>query len=368
MVKTYDNPLQSEIQGPGDSEYIRKHAALAFTGNGFEYFKIWIVNVALTILTLGIYSAWAKVRRKQYFYGNTVLEGSAFEYSADPVLILKGRIIAFVLFMAFIFIVNSYPLAEPFLWLFFLPFLPWILIKALKFNAKYSAYRHIHFNFKATYKDALFVFVIIPLSLLFTLGLTYPWFVYRQRKFIVNHHYYGQSSFLFDAKTSEFYKIYGLALLILVGAGVLMSVAYNFLDPASLATAVSGESSDLSQAPIFGLAVMAFMIPVYLALFAFIHTRIQNLVWSRTRLAEIGFRSSMRVAGILWLYISNSIGIILTAGLFIPWAQIRMVRYRLEHLTLLTKQSMDKFSAGEKEKIGATGEEVGEFFDVDVSF
>ncbi len=30
-----------------------------FTGNGGEYFRIWIVNLMLTIVTLGIYSAWA---------------------------------------------------------------------------------------------------------------------------------------------------------------------------------------------------------------------------------------------------------------------------------------------------------------------
>jgi len=34
-----------------------------FHGTGREYFKIWIVNLVLTIATLGIYAAWAKVRR-----------------------------------------------------------------------------------------------------------------------------------------------------------------------------------------------------------------------------------------------------------------------------------------------------------------
>ncbi len=42
------------------------HAAQArssrinFSGRGSEFFGIWIVNVLLSILTLGIYSAWAK--------------------------------------------------------------------------------------------------------------------------------------------------------------------------------------------------------------------------------------------------------------------------------------------------------------------
>ena len=38
-----------------------------FNGRGGEFFGIWIVNILLSIITLGIYSAWAKVRTKRYF-------------------------------------------------------------------------------------------------------------------------------------------------------------------------------------------------------------------------------------------------------------------------------------------------------------
>ena len=72
---------------------------LSFSGSGKEFFGIWIVNVLLTICTLGIYSAWAKVRTVNYFYGNTKLGNSSFSYTANPVSILKGRIIAFVVLM-----------------------------------------------------------------------------------------------------------------------------------------------------------------------------------------------------------------------------------------------------------------------------
>ena len=62
-----------------------------FTGNWREYFGIWIVNILLTILTLGIYSAWAKVRRKRWFYGHTFIAGSSFDYHGRPVQILERR-------------------------------------------------------------------------------------------------------------------------------------------------------------------------------------------------------------------------------------------------------------------------------------
>ncbi len=64
-----------------------------FTGQAGEYFRIWIVNICLTLVTLGIYSAWAKVRRKRYFYGNTLLNEAGFDYLADPKAILRGRLI-----------------------------------------------------------------------------------------------------------------------------------------------------------------------------------------------------------------------------------------------------------------------------------
>ncbi len=74
---------------------------LHFNGNGAEYFGIWIVNLLLTIVTLGIYSAWAKVRRLQYFYRHTELAGSSFDFHGSPIRILIGRLIALAMLIAY---------------------------------------------------------------------------------------------------------------------------------------------------------------------------------------------------------------------------------------------------------------------------
>jgi len=71
-----------------------KHYPVEFTASAGEYFRIWIVNLVLTILTVGIYSAWAKVRKKRYFYGHTRIDRDSFEYRGRPIAILKGRLIA----------------------------------------------------------------------------------------------------------------------------------------------------------------------------------------------------------------------------------------------------------------------------------
>ena len=72
-----------------------------FSGTVGEYFKIWIVNLFLTVITVGIYSAWAKVRTRRYFYACTSLAGHPFDYLANPVNILKGHLIVGGLFLCY---------------------------------------------------------------------------------------------------------------------------------------------------------------------------------------------------------------------------------------------------------------------------
>ncbi len=68
----------------------------------------------------------------------------------------------------------------------------------------------------------------------------------------------------------------------------------------------------------------------------------------------------------LWLYLSNAAAILFSLGLLIPWAQIRMSRYRLSQLTLLATSDLDRFVAKEQEAVTAAGEEIADFFDFDV--
>src|SRR3984885_11638604 len=74
---------------------------IQFTGKGSEYFGIWIVNLLLTILTLGIYSAWAKVRRLKYFYRHTELAASTFDFHGSPIRILIGRVLALAMLIGY---------------------------------------------------------------------------------------------------------------------------------------------------------------------------------------------------------------------------------------------------------------------------
>ena len=63
---------------------------LEFTGSGGEYFRVWIVNVLLSIVTLGIYTPWARRRTAQYFYSHTLVAGSPLEFTAQQRKMVMG--------------------------------------------------------------------------------------------------------------------------------------------------------------------------------------------------------------------------------------------------------------------------------------
>jgi uncharacterized membrane protein YjgN (DUF898 family) len=150
------NPVHSPFEQPtfgrGTPLAAITEYRLKFVGSGGEYFRIWIVNLLLSILTLGIYSAWAKVRREQYFHRNTILDGSGFDYHGDPRAILNGRLIAVGLLAILSLVEKFAPVYYPVALLLLAPLVPWLLIRSFVFRSRNTSFRGLHFNFRGTYK------------------------------------------------------------------------------------------------------------------------------------------------------------------------------------------------------------------------
>lgn len=134
-----------------------------FTGDSREYFKIWVSNNFLTMLTLGIYSAWAKVRRLQYFYGNTYLADSSFRFTALPTRVLMGRLIAAALFVLYVVADElQTTLANTVFFLLivgYLCFSPILTVLVFSFKLRYSEWRGLKFRFHRDFKRAYKVYL-----------------------------------------------------------------------------------------------------------------------------------------------------------------------------------------------------------------
>ncbi len=64
----------------------------------------------------------------------------------------------------------------------------------------------------------------------------------------------------------------------------------------------------------------------------------------------------MQAGRIAFIYITNTLAILFTLGLFIPFATVRALRYRLECTSLFVEGSLDGIVAGQRAEIGAIGD------------
>ena len=335
-----DAKAQQASQGGGDDV---SRVPFEFSGTGSEYFKIWLVNIILSVITLGIYSAWAKVRRKRYFYGSTKILGSSFEYLADPVKILKGRLIVVGFFILYSLSSSLLPLVSGIMSLAFILVLPWLIVRSLVFNARNSAFRNVRFGFKGSVKEAVKVYILWPLAATLTLGALFPYVYFRQKKFIVENTVYGRTAFVFTATAREYYRIcFGTLVPVLIGI-VLMALGAFFLPPVS---------------------VLVFLV-LYLYLLAYFSVKTTNLLFNTSSLSHHRFEAGLKTGEYLMLVLTNSLGVAVTLGLFFPFAKVRTVQYKLQHLALLASGDLAGFIDDEEQQVSAIGEEIGDFFDMD---
>jgi len=338
---------------------------LKFHASGSEYFRIWIVNLLLSIVTLGIYSAWAKVRRNQYFYSSTELAGSSFEYHGNPIAILKGRIVAAVVVGAYAFAGKVSPLLAVVMFVVMAAVIPWFIWRSLQFQLHNSAWRGIRFRFDGQLRDAYINCLLRPLLNIVTLGLATPYIYQRLKAWQFNESRFGQARFATRASVGSFYKLFGAFLLL----GIVGAVVFGLLSALIVGANLAGRDPNalnlnLSLGGMIAFAVFYLLIlsmgPLLIAL-------VQNLVWNSASLDQHQFRSEIRTGRMLFIIVTNILGVICTLGLFLPFAQVRMMRYRIESLVMIPEGSLDEFVASASADVNAAGEGVSDFMDFDFS-
>ncbi|WP_432241021.1 YjgN family protein [Herbaspirillum robiniae] len=335
-----------------------------FSGRGSEYFRIWIVNLLLSIITVGIYSAWAKVRRLRYFYDNTTVAGNSFDYHGNPVAILKGRVAAVVL----LFIYHAAFSIGPTLGLLALVVMglavPWLIWRSLQFKLYNSSYRGIRFGFRGSAGGAYLAYLVGPVLSAFTLQLLWPFVHQRIKRFQHNESRFGTTHFSFHASPGGFYKAYLIGIGIWLAGFIAILLAFGST-VAAMVSLGSGGTDDGGGLPMF-LMLLSVYAWSFLALPLFL-TLMQNLIWNNTRLGEHRFSSDMRWSRMMFIMFTNVIGIICTLGLYTPFAQVRAMRYRIEAMSLHPAGSLDDFLASAEAAGSAAGEGMTDLLDFDLS-
>jgi uncharacterized membrane protein YjgN (DUF898 family) len=372
----------------------RSRLDIAFTGSGSEYFRISIVNLLLTALTLGFYIPFAKARRLRYFHENTLVGGAALSFHGDPWRMLRGYLLIGLLVLAYSVLTHLWPLGAALMLLVTVPLGPLMLWSALRFRLGQTAWRGLRLRFDGRLDDAYRVFwpALLPLGVLvigqavlapgsaeaelpadgaasrpvlavlvglctLALGLMTPWISWRLKVYQHGHYRLGDEVTQLDVTFGSFYRIHlglaGIGLLVgLVAIGVLGALVGT---RSFVAMMVAG--------PLFYIGGGAL-------LGGFLISRMQNLVWSRTSSAHVQFRSELGLWPLVRLLLKNTVLTMLTLGLYWPFAAIALARLRLAAVSIELNLPVEQITgtAG-ADGHGAAGEAAADLnplgFDID---
>ena len=348
---------------------------IEFKGKAMEYFGIWLANILLTVVTIGIFSAWAKVRRLKYFYNNTNILENSFAYHATGWQIFKGRIIAFVVIII-LGIGSSYIPGFSFISFIIIFFLsPFIINSSLRFNARMISYRNIRFNWHGNYKNTLLYFVLGPVISFFSLGFLQPLFTKFYYTYYANNHSYGTSRFSADTTIKQYYKdsfksgflpaliiFYSIVVYTIWDIANFIEWNFDYIDT------IFNNYSNGFEILFFIMIPIIFITNFIYRIFAR-NILLRATILSKSNDNEISakFDSRLNPATYLWIIITNAIIVPITLGLMSPWAQIRFYKYLSYSTKIEIIGDLNIFLDIEKKNLSSLGEEYSEMEGIEVN-
>lgn len=345
-----------------------------FQGSGKGYFVVWLVNILLTLITLGIYLPWALIRARRYFYENTDLEGARFSYHATGRSIFVGWLCLLALYVIFLInIVHQNTLLQLCMMGLFILFFPWLITQGLRYQMLMTEINGVRFNFYASPLRAWWVMMGCPLliiiatvvifslftssavsagsyaatftliaigSLVLLLGIAVMQGVFAAQWFgmLVNNLQYGKLKFSGNFSMKKCITIVVLSMLLFIPfiALVMVMIVPSMITMMQAAYMVQGDPEQMAMmmGPLYGKIILSYLIYIFGAVvcFTFAFVKLRAYLYSQLALeGEIRFSSTVTVGRMLWLSISNMAVCLVTLFLAWPWAKVRMTRYLLEN-------------------------------------
>ncbi|MBI3458427.1 MAG: DUF898 domain-containing protein [Candidatus Rokubacteria bacterium] len=301
---------------------------LSFHGAGGSLFGIHLVNLLLTLVTLGVYYFWGKTKVRRYLWSQTEFDGDRFAYHGTGKELLIGALKAILVFGVPSVLLNVVPAlgwgvaakvgAGVAAYALFLVFFPLAIVGARRYRLSRTSWRGIRFSFRGRAADFIKLFTGGALLSLVTLGLYYPYFVARRHAFLVSHAYYGNERFGFDGRGRDLFRIYAWVLLL--------------------------------SLPTLGLYWFWFQ------------ARKQRYLWDHTSVGTARFHSTVTGRDLFVLTLVNVLLLIPTLGLAAPWVIVRNARFACRYLTLEGAVDLARIQQ-EAQLASATGEALAGFLD-----
>lgn len=369
---------------------------LRFSGTGGEYFRVWIVNLLLSIVTFGLYTPWARRRTARWFYDHTIIASSPLEFTAP----LRRMVVSFILFALLYLAYNiAAETGQDTMVLFFIAaaagLAPYFWGSAMRFRLASTRWRGLQLHFAASWKDVylaswpIFLMAAIWVGIVFGLenlnapdplasasaapprarssgGPTLPDLgataiglliigvilsllciirvEFNYKSLLVLRAGIGKQHGRWKPVYSDFVRIWaatvgvllaGIALILAVGAGAIYTVQAMF---------------NTARGPALFLLIFITIAVVFVALVlvsaparAYREARMFRLIWSNVGLSQIArFKCDLKHWAYVRLRLKNLLLTILTLGFYRPFARVSEYRMKADSVTLHIKGGLDQ--------------------------
>lgn len=333
---------------------------VAFTARPEAYARLWLKNILLTLLTLGLYLPWARVRTQRFFMRHTTVAGHSLDYHATPKSLLPryGLCLSLLLgvvgawagspvtgMLALSMALAVWPLVVYMNLVHRMAHISWDRRRLAFVGPCQGVYRALWAPLAASgvlawallgvlawHRPATWLAwgMLAALWLMAVPAFATAWLLYRQR-----HVRIGPLSLVWQADRPAVYR---LALRTLVWAGLASMVVLGA--SAMGVGAVRLLKGQLNAANLSALVALGTMLALA-AVWPYAQARLQNLVWSKTGCRHLRFRSRLSVSDYVLLQLRHLLFLGLTGGLYWPWAVVASRRMRTEALTVWTRVDAD---------------------------
>lgn len=370
---------------------------IEFTGSGGEYFRVWIVNLLLTVVTLGLYTPFARRRTARYFYSHTVVAGSPLEFTATGGRMLLGFLLVAGLYVAFNVASRSdQQVATALMLVGGAVLAPYLWASAMRFRMTSTRWRGVRLQFAASWPQVyraawpMLVIALVWFGVSFTMATIVPRghapriapstgqmttffgvlavgmllsvlaavvLDYQAKCLVVQHGRIGGQSGRWKPELSDFFRIWLAAAGLFVACVLGVAVVGGLLVFLSIG-ALRGSGAP-AMVVLFALAPLAIILLTVAASTparAYRQARVFRLVWNNIGVSHIArFKSRLRVRAYVFLRLRNILLTILTLGFYRPFAMVREYRMRAESVSLHVKGGLDQLAgqlAREEQALG----------------
>lgn len=349
-----EHPAVQETHPTQQQPRILEKYRFRFHGSSSEYFGIWFSNILLTILTLTLYSPWAKSRRMRYFYGNTELLNRRFDFTGLPSKIFLGRLLALEIYLVLLVLSNYSVILATVGFTSIYIAVPWLFRLTLKFKSRNSKFGNSRFFFYGENRYLYRILIIEVLKTVATAFILLPRLIWLYKHYCLDHLQLGQLKFNFTATHKDFMKSVYRPLFSLFALTFTLIFIQNYIEDMASAQVISIIMG------IIWLIGLVFILPLMLA-------RIYITTWNHLYLGQNYFKTRATQWRYAWIILSNWMVKLITLGLLSAWAEVRLYRYKLDMLDLYLIDNPNDLKNILQADPNSLAQELSAMFDIDAS-